>query len=431
MSLLRSAMSLLLLLAGSGAREGVPAMRMLDEGECGGRLILDLQPNEIRSGQLDPGAVQVLVHTMRRCGVVAVSPGVRPERIAELRVALDDEIMAPIVESRRRVRGAIRRALAANRTLEQIVRGAGGEQLCAEPVLASGAKYKERSPGRIDYMLPWQAPFNRTWLTVNPLVLPIISALLGDVELSAGRGAELKSVHVVYALPHAPEQPWHRDQPILFDGEDWDDDDAAAAQAAERHLLTQQRGGRRAPAHGGKQAQAPIWAPYTPAFALNLFIPLVDTHSVQAGPTEFGLGTHRFRSTAFQSESTLTFNEDAGHFIISDYRTVHRGLPNKLNTSRPMLMLVYGRGWWHDNFNYNAAATTREPGRAGDPSSDAQLSAPEAGVLRRMLEAALLRRETVLERCHATLQLLLANSWKDLGATAPPDSPPPSGAEEL
>ena len=64
---------------------------------------------------------------MRRCGVVAVSPGVRPERIAELRVALDDEIMAPIVESRRRVRGAIRRALAANRTLEQIVRGAGGE----------------------------------------------------------------------------------------------------------------------------------------------------------------------------------------------------------------------------------------------------------------------------------------------------------------
>ena len=38
--------------------------------------------------------------------------------------------------------------------------------------------------------------------------------------------------------------------------------------------------------------------------------------------------------------------------IISDYRTIHRGLANLSPNVRPLAMLVYGRQWWNDKTNY-------------------------------------------------------------------------------
>ena len=107
--------------------------------------------------------------------------------------------MSPLLASRQRVQAAL--------PVDVAKVEAGG--VLDELLLASGHRYRERDAGRIDLRLPWRHPFNATSLATNPLLLSALRPLLGD-------DFELKSAHVLYALPGAPDQTWHRDAPLLL-----------------------------------------------------------------------------------------------------------------------------------------------------------------------------------------------------------------------
>lgn len=78
---------------------------------------------------------------------------------------------------------------------------------------------------------------------------------------------------------------------------------------------------------------------HTPAYALNVFIPLVDV-TVVNGPTEFVPATHILGN--FDSNTQpLQICATAGQPIIFDYRIRHRGICNKSAESRPVIYLTY------------------------------------------------------------------------------------------
>jgi len=351
-----------------------------DSGCDATHIMLTPTDEELAADKLDADAVDLLTDTMKRCGVVGISPGLSQDHVQVLHDAVEKELR-PIIESRQRVKDTLTRAFAANLTLEELVDGSEGDKLCAEPVLAKSSGYglAERTPGRLDYLLPWRPPFNDTWLTVNPLVLPLISALFGpDLQAFSktpqADGPDLKSIRVIYALPGAPMQDLHQDTKKIFADIEWD------------------KGIKR------DYPESPV---HTPPYALNFFIPLVDMHEegTMAGPTQFALGTHRWSDAALHNGTVTTlgsFREQAGHFILADYRTVHRGLSNQLSTPRPVVMLLYGRGWWNDHTDHSNEVPV--PG--------------EKGALRRILRAKRVAREGRKAQCLRLLQARLQNAWK-------------------
>ena len=262
-----------------------------------------------------------LSKAVRKCGVAALVDVLPRDLVDELLHALEVEL-APLLESRSRVRTAVQAGPLDAQTLER----GGTEGVLDEPLLAAGHRYRERDAGRIDLSLPWRHPFNVRSLTANPLLLSVLIPLLG-------RDFELKSMHALYALPRAPDQSWHRDAPLLF------------AQRAE----TEEQRAKPFTSHVSE-----------PSYALNVFLPLVDINDESAGPTEFCLRSHVWSEQWTEElhsspQHRVQFHVGAGSAVIADYRTVHRGLANLRATSRPVLMLIYGRRWWTDPVNYGAS----------------------------------------------------------------------------
>lgn len=257
-----------------------------------------------------------LVQRMHTCGAVAMSKALPTELIRSLSVGVGD-VMRPILESRKRVcrllaSAAVERANATDGDLWEL----HADTLASEPIVTAYSDYQERSSGRIDFGLPWQPPFNDSELVADPHVLPLLYGMMGE-------DVELKAVRVVYALSGAPVQQFHRDGNDLF---------------PEVEVEVRHQPGR-----------------HQPAYAANVFVPLIDMDNAGAGPTEFIFGSHGHRrpinATINAAHATLvgTFRTAAG---VSDCRVVHRGLEHTLDTPRPMLMLIYGRRWWEDNHNY-------------------------------------------------------------------------------
>ena len=107
-----------------------------------------------------------------------------------------------------------------------------------------------------------------------------------------------------------------------------------------------------------------------PAHALTMFIPLVDVDE-ENGPTEFLVGSHRRRIVHPDDQCggaggdggdgvggggvdgsgggrRVPILAPAGSAIIFDYRTWHRGLPNRSARDRPVIYLVAARPWFAD-----------------------------------------------------------------------------------
>jgi hypothetical protein len=159
--------------------------------------------------------VAAAVAVFRACGVVALS-GARPPLgeavVARHRAALAARLQ-PYLESRARVRAAMMAVGRRQRSYKAYKRALGSlwmsGALAAEPALSEGYTLRERSAGRLDLQLGWEAPHNESAVTSPPVVLAVAQALLGH-------RARLKSMHGLVGLAGCEAQQWHRDTPLLF-----------------------------------------------------------------------------------------------------------------------------------------------------------------------------------------------------------------------
>lgn len=160
-----------------------------------------------------------------------------------------------------------------------------------------------RGARRYQMHLPFRPPFSVDSVIANPYALQIIDALLGVDAVCQYFASDTP-------LPGSDYQAVHSDMPALFPG-----------------------------------------APFSlPAFSLVVNFPLID-FTPENGPLEIWPGgTHLAPvSVDMKSLAPLMKSEKvlmpAGSVLVRDIRTWHRGTPNRSETARPNLALIYSRPW--------------------------------------------------------------------------------------
>ena len=298
-------------------------------------LQIRLDDAERRAGVLSEAHTQLALATFAACGVVVIEEAVPADEVAAFRSRLDERL-APHLASRRRVRDALKRAMVERHSLKALWEGGEserGRRVQDEEMFTDGRTVRERNSGRLDVELPWRGPpFGSDGFAHNPFARAVLSVLLGASH-------RLHSTHAVVSLGglEAEEQHWHRDNDLLFEGDQ------------------QGRGAVGEGQPGGQGAAAAV-----PPYAINVFVPLLPQRDAARGPTQFALGSHRHSRDGLGASVAVanrTFAVGAGSLIIADYRTLHRGLRNVAadQQTRPIAMLIYGRRWWSDTENYAAA----------------------------------------------------------------------------
>ena len=160
---------------------------------------------------------------------------------------------------------------------------------------------------RIQIVVDLALPFNSPALYANPLILPILKALLGT-ELYFGIFGSVTS------LPGANEQHFHRDNPLLF------------GEAVNRFL---------------------------PPYAINLFVPLVEFNE-STGTTRLFPGTHVKTGPEARGCAGVEPVVRPGSCLLMDYRLYHQGTGNRSGIIRPMLFCAYHRPWYKDYVNHKS-----------------------------------------------------------------------------
>jgi ectoine hydroxylase-related dioxygenase (phytanoyl-CoA dioxygenase family) len=156
--------------------------------------------------------------------------------------------------------------------------------------------------------IPFAAPFSDPSLYANPILLPIMKALLGPNLILSSLGA-------ISALPGSTNQHVHADYYPLFE-----EDMAASTQI--------------------------------PTFAITLGIPLVDIDMIN-GPTHIWAGSHHIYPIE-QNMTTYTkhyLHGNIGSCYFWDYRTFHAGGSNHSEEIRSLLYMAYTRRWFKDVLN--------------------------------------------------------------------------------
>lgn len=152
--------------------------------------------------------------------------------------------------------------------------------------------------------LPFAAPFSDERIVASAFALPIIEALLGEECVCHYFASNI-------AFPESSYQDVHADIIALF----------------------------------------PETRPVLPPYSVVLNIPLVDFRE-DNGPLEIWPGgTHHHVASASEIPMlAATMHSQrvlmpAGSLLIRDSRMWHRGTPNRSNSPRPNLALVYSRSW--------------------------------------------------------------------------------------
>jgi hypothetical protein len=165
------------------------------------------------------------------------------------------------------------------------------------PIGASGQ-------ARYEVTLRMSGAFCRPEVFMNPLLYGVLAPLLGaDMQLN--------SFVVVVSYPGAPMQQIHRDHGHLFTND-------------------------------------PTLGPSLPVYAVNCVVPLIDV-DLETGPTGVWPGSHRWLTgVEAQPDAVMACPIRRGDCMLLDYRTLHTGLPNRSARVRPILYMVYARGWFTD-----------------------------------------------------------------------------------
>jgi len=162
-----------------------------------------------------------------------------------------------------------------------------------------------RGKARFEITLRMSGAFCRPDVFANPLLYGILAPLLGG-------DMQLNSFSIVVSYPGALMQQIHRDHGHLF-------------------------------------ANEPDLGPNLPVYAVNVAVPLIDV-DLETGPTGVWPGSHRWPSSIeAQPDGVTAFPVRRGDCILLDYRTLHTGLPNRGARLRPILYMVYARGWFCDD----------------------------------------------------------------------------------
>ena len=161
-----------------------------------------------------------------------------------------------------------------------------------------------RGRARFEITMRMTGAFGRPEGFANPLLRGVLAPLLGaDMQLN--------SFSIVVSYPGALMQQIHRDHGHLF-------------------------------------ASEPDIGPNLPVYAVNVAVPLIDV-DLETGPTGLWPGSHRWASSVqAQPEAVTAFPVRRGDCILLDYRLLHTGLPNLGTRVRPILYMVYARGWFCD-----------------------------------------------------------------------------------
>ena len=204
-----------------------------------------------------------------------------------------------------------------------------------------------RCKGRIDARLdvsdvePWSMATKALrdyGAHLSNVLRPLIDRVLGD-------DAKLAYVGLVSSGPGSVAQPWHADGVPLFPGSN-----------------------------------------DLPAHALNCFAPLVNV-SRRMGPTEFVPGSHKPGPVARALEAALQRGREpadvfspelsVGDVLVYDQRTVHRGVPNRTTTERPILYLLFARPWFREHINFGETSLFERHLAAGKKKKKRRRPAPE------------------------------------------------------
>jgi hypothetical protein len=161
-----------------------------------------------------------------------------------------------------------------------------------------------RGEARFEITLRMSGAFARPDVFANPLLRGVLSPLLGaDMQLN--------SFSTVVSYPGSTVQQVHRDHGHLF-------------------------------------ASEPGLGPTLPVHAINVGVPLIDV-DLETGPTGVWPGSHRWpASTPPEPETVTAIPLRRGDCLLLDYRTFHTGLANRGQRLRPVLYMVYARGWFSD-----------------------------------------------------------------------------------
>lgn len=161
-----------------------------------------------------------------------------------------------------------------------------------------------RGTARFEITMRMSGAFAKPEVFANPLLRGVLGPLLGaDMQLN--------SFSIVVSYPGARMQHIHRDHGHLF-------------------------------------ASEPDVGPNLPIYAVNVAVPLIDV-DLATGPTGVWPGSHRWPSNVeAQPEAVTALPLQRGDCLLVDYRTLHTGLPNLTSRVRPILYMVYARGWFCD-----------------------------------------------------------------------------------
>lgn len=159
---------------------------------------------------------------------------------------------------------------------------------------------------RFQVTLAVREPMNAPAVYANPLLMPLLQALLDDKFV-------IGSYVSATSLPGSDDQRLHKDHPSLF---------------------------------GDISNELRL-----PTFAVNTMIPMVDL-TPQVGTTKVRKGSHVISSDDSKHMRSQAPFVAVGSCYLMDYRLSHRGEPNRSNEVRPILSIMYQRPWFRDHVNF-------------------------------------------------------------------------------
>lgn len=133
-----------------------------------------------------------------------------------------------------------------------------------------------------------------------------------------GKSMILESFGIVFSLPGAKHQGFHRDGSVLFD-----------SYSVEGNVSI---------------------SGFLPAYAITLAIPLINIDK-ETGRTEIKSKTHRYIED--NQTKLIKPSLNIGSALLWDFRVLHRGGENNSTKIRPLIYMTYSREWWRDIDNYD------------------------------------------------------------------------------